>query len=724
MTTIRLPVSTSSSPSASDDVTTTTTTTTNTATSTTTTNHATAIDAVAVTGVYSGTGIRAITGAMTGASSTTEMKGKRRGDSLTKDDCYYSDSEENDNDSNNNTNHENSCTSFPKATQEQMKQRRIVRASVVRRPESLLSSSGAAVSGVQPDLAAHAHAHSGRTDDHVPLSAAGPVPAYTGGGHNSTLTTNTNNTNNTKNPFGSIHLVSEVPTKNLSVPITTTTVNNNDIKSQEETTTTTTTTTTTKAGATTVNHTAINANGPQPLQQPIFGQSVNFSGFGKVGSSMSSTLISTGTSTNFGGGSTGGFGSRNTITNTTTGTTSSSSRGFDTASLLPNINHGSTKPLLSFGGFGSTSLSSSSTSSSSFAFPTSATPFTFFNTGTAKPVSLDDSITNGIDPAAVATTGTSATSSSHDTVKSGEVVTTETENIINTATLPSEYDIISGEEDEIILFSKRCKTYRWNTTPSSLYTNTNTNNDSIATTTTSSSTAVVPEVSTNNVDSGPDAAAGTSKATAATSGSTRTTMTGAHDSVLPSVSSSVTVGVVGTVHGIGTGIHDNTNETTNYSWHEVGIGPLKLLQSKSSIITANNDTSNDDNNEESKSYHQKQQQQSVPKLRLVQRRESTQGGNATTVILNVRLMGDCCSNSTSCTSSSSNNTDNSTLSLTQQPKVIVEIVADKHVKLITPMPVPAITTTTTKNDDDDSKRVATASFTTKIQTGIYLFQFK
>jgi hypothetical protein len=269
MTTTRL--STSSSPSASDDVTTTI--------STTTTNHATAIDAVAVTGVCSGTGTGTGSSAITGAS-TTEMKGKRRGESLTKDDCCYSDSEENDNDSKNNSNNENKCT-FPQATQELMKQRRIVRA--VPRPNSLLSLVSGAVSGA--DMVAHAHSCS--TDGNLPLSA-GPLPAHNSG--HSTLTTNTNT--KTKNLFGSIDLVSEVPTTNLSVPITTTTVNNNDVKIQEETT------------------------------------------------PMSSALIST--DPNRGSGSTGGFGTSNAITNTTG--TSSSSSGIDAASLLSNINHGSTKP--------------------------------------------------------------------------------------------------------------------------------------------------------------------------------------------------------------------------------------------------------------------------------------------------------------------------------------------------------------------------------------------
>lgn len=116
---------------------------------------------------------------------------------------------------------------------------------------------------------------------------------------------------------------------------------------------------------------------------------------------------------------------------------------------------------------------------------------------------------------------------------------------------------------------------------------------------------------------------------------------------------------------------EKKTDSMNYSWHEVGTGPLKVLQTKQ--------TDDDDD-------------AVVSHSRLVQRRESSPGGPATIVILNLRLLS--------------------------AEHTTIETPSEKHVKVATAVHT---TTNTAATTTDTSNNCTTAQ---PLKPGIFLFKFK
>jgi hypothetical protein len=170
---------------------------------------------------------------------------------------------------------------------------------------------------------------------------------------------------------------------------------------------------------------------------------------------------------------------------------------------------------------------------------------------------------------------------------------------------PDEYQATSGEEDEVVLFEKRCRTHRWgpkkavqeeeqhqqqekvlSVPASALYTSTSVNmNGSTAST------------------SGDDAAVATTTETAATAtGADTATANGNADASCDKDATEATKAATS----------DSTEEKSASTapaagaWHDVGTGPLRVLRN---ALTHT--------------------------CRLVQRREVTPNGNATKVLINL-----------------------------------------------------------------------------------------
>eukprot|EP00804_Cyclotella_cryptica_P011885 CCRYP_004383-RB/>CCRYP_004383-RB protein AED:0.39 eAED:0.40 QI:186/0/0/1/1/1/2/0/543 len=75
-------------------------------------------------------------------------------------------------------------------------------------------------------------------------------------------------------------------------------------------------------------------------------------------------------------------------------------------------------------------------------------------------------------------------------------------------------------------------------------------------------------------------------------------------------------------------------EEVKMDWHEVGIGPVRILKRKENSFASSNTTGNNGSSQEedgSKAF-----------ARVVQRRETAPGGQGTKLILNVRLIPDLC----------------------------------------------------------------------------------
>lgn len=156
------------------------------------------------------------------------------------------------------------------------------------------------------------------------------------------------------------------------------------------------------------------------------------------------------------------------------------------------------------------------------------------------------------------------------------------------AQLPVQYELKSGEEDEIVILELRCKTYRRG--PSS--------NSS-----TDTSQAILDN--TKIVGKNPSVPHSESSLLTTTTSSKPSGDQDADTNVEQSPSQTTTTTTTPTV----TSSTDNALSTSTMEWHEVGIGPLKILR-----------------HNQKRSNH-----------RMVQRRESTPGGSATIVILNARL---------------------------------------------------------------------------------------
>jgi NUP50 (Nucleoporin 50 kDa) len=569
------------------------------------------------------------------------QKKKRRGDIMTKDDYERLDEVEDMTPI--------QSGSFQKASEEVLKQRRIFRA---KRPTPVVGS----ISDDSKDTAA-----------------------------NPTTEANLNNNTTSTNPFGSIQLTASTearnPFKSIQLTASTSTV---PIAATENATTTTAATTAlddkTGKNEPTPRSDNIDSVTSSPSKPLIFGASANFSGFGMASSSSSSSN----------GGFFGGF--------------LSSSGGSGVGSGSSGLGTSLQKPL-SFGGFGSsassyTKLATGTTTA--IADDTTTQLFAFSEVTASNPKSTDQTLpslssSNNHFPSVFGSVPTSNASQA----ESPFVI--DSTSSITTTILPADYDIKSGEEDEIVLFTKRCKAFRWGP-PSNNNGNNNGhlhNGESNTADTRqhssvppSHSSLIIPSSSTSlasrdqqqHIDEADMAASGSvytsTNVFASSSIPQETTTSGSTTAVDADGTSAPSSANTGKCEAQRAPVYDDNKKNQeenrilshdNNAWHELGIGPLRLLQTKENPL------------EGEATMTEKQK-----RFRLVQRRESTAGGAGTTVILNLRL-------------SSSHTT--------------IVSPAEKHVRISTAAAISttATNTTTTGRDDNENSKVGLA---------LYLFKFK
>ena len=182
--------------------------------------------------------------------------------------------------------------------------------------------------------------------------------------------------------------------------------------------------------------------------------------------------------------------------------------------------------------------------------------------------------------------------------------------------MADDYQVTSGEEDEKVLFEKRCRTHRWGTVPtathdadqhmkeekvlsvppSASYTMLQQNNasssgdDVVATATETTATDTAKDTGAANGHENGDTS---TKEDASTTDTTKAATTS--DSPEAASSSTAAAAAAATAVVVGT-------------WHEVGIGPLRVLRNATTHT-----------------------------CRLVQRRETTPNGPATKVLINLTL---------------------------------------------------------------------------------------
>ena len=365
----------------------------------------------------------------------------------------------------------------------------------------------------------------------------------------------------TANPFAAVNLVA--PTSN-------------DKKEDDKDTTTTTT----------------------QAKSPIFGVNAPFSGFDAVknrGSGFGTSSASSGGfgSAGFGTGF-GGFATSSTTStpfagfgSTTAATTTTSSVFGGAAKSGPSTGESTTKEALE--------ETDGTKSQSTFNFSFAPLP----KQQQQSQSTAGDNSTEPLGESAAAGASTEPTT------------TTTSQNTL----LPTDYQPQSGEENEILLLEVKCKTHRWG--PASGNSTADSNHESSTTTSLvsaavpptesslSSSSSSKPNPNTEESDQKPnttDKPEGSSSekdATTATKTETKGSKPNAESTSHPSSAPTTT--------------------KSDMAWHEVGIGPLRILQS--------NETTNDNNATKK------------PSVRLVQRRRINTA-SATKVLINQQLFAE------------------------------------------------------------------------------------
>jgi len=290
----------------------------------------------------------------------------------------------------------------------------------------------------------------------------------------------------------------------------------------------------------------------------------------------------------FGFGSTSGFGAATSASSTGNG-----SSGFGGGGGFAGVGTGG-KP----SGFGSSS-SSASGSTPSFIFGSSSAVVAGGDGGGGGGSDTPKSLFGNIGASSITFSLSKKSDNSKDSTAMKAADTT------NTTTLPDKVDLKTGEEDEETIHSGRCKSFIWVVEDNSGRTDGDSadgnDDDDDQTSPTKNKTNLSVQSSTQF-----QAAISSSKPKAASITSSNDDID-QNDAVKGAKSASDATPENGT--GIAVSAFNSSDTSVKHRWVELGIGPVKILRSKSN----------------------------PERLRLVQRRESSKMGPATKVILNVPL---------------------------------------------------------------------------------------
>ena len=333
-------------------------------------------------------------------------------------------------------------------------------------------------------------------------------------------------------------------------------------------------------------------------KSPIFGVNAPFSGFDAVknrGSGFGSSSASSGGfgSAGFGTGF-GGFG-------TTSSTTSTPFSGFGSTTAA------TTTTSSVFGGAAKSGPSTGeSTSKEALEETDGAKSQSTFNFSFA-PLPKQQQQSQS-------TAGDNSTEPLGESAAAGASTEPTTTTTSQNTLLPTDYQPQSGEENEILLLEVKCKTHRWG--PASGNSTTDSNHESSTTTSlvsaavpptesSLSSSSSKPNPNTEESDQKPNT---TDKPEGSSSEKDATTAT-----------KSDTKGSEPNAESTSSSSSAPTTTKSDMAWHEVGIGPLRILQS--------NETTNDNNATKK------------PSVRLVQRRQINTA-SATKVLINQQLFAE------------------------------------------------------------------------------------